>query len=55
MDDEHAEKVLQEIYRSLTRNESPLPVMSRRAAEKTKYAANAVREGRLRRQRRCKR
>ena len=45
VDDEHAEKVLQEIYRSLTRNESPLPVMSRRAAEKTKYAANAVRKG----------
>ncbi len=34
-------QVLQEIYRPLTRNESPLIVMSRRAAELTKYAANA--------------
>ena len=41
VDDEQAEKVLQEIYRPLTRNESPLLVMSRRAAEMTKYAANA--------------
>ena len=41
VDDEHAEKVLQEIYRPLTRNESTLLVMSRRAAELTKYAANA--------------
>ncbi|MXO72825.1 UDP-glucose dehydrogenase family protein [Alteraurantiacibacter buctensis] len=41
VNDEHAEKVLQEIYRPLTRNDSPLLVMSRRAAELTKYAANA--------------
>jgi len=41
VNDEHAERVLQEIYRPLTRNESPLLVMSRRAAELTKYAANA--------------
>jgi len=38
---EHAEQVLQEIYRPLTRNEAPLLVMSRRGAELTKYAANA--------------
>ncbi len=41
VNDEHAETVLQEIYRPLTRNESPLVVMSRRAAELTKYAGNA--------------
>ena len=41
VNDDHAEKVLQEIYRPLTRNDAPLLVMSRRAAELTKYAANA--------------
>ncbi len=41
VDDDHAEAVLQEVYRPLTRNDSPLLVMSRRAAELTKYAANA--------------
>jgi len=41
VNDEHAEDVLREVYRPLTRNESPLLVMSRRAAELTKYAANA--------------
>ena len=41
VNDEHAEKVLQEIYRPLTRNDSPILIMSRRAAELTKYAANA--------------
>ena len=41
VNDSHAEKVLQEIYRPLTRNESPILSMSRRAAELTKYAANA--------------
>lgn len=41
VNDDHAEKVLQEIYRPLTRNESPILSMSRRAAELTKYAANA--------------
>ena len=41
VNDEHAETVLQEIYRPLTRNESPLVVMTRRAAELTKYAGNA--------------
>lgn len=41
VNDEHAEKVLAEIYRPLTRNESPLICMSRRGAELTKYAANA--------------
>ncbi|MCL6252127.1 UDP-glucose/GDP-mannose dehydrogenase family protein [Altererythrobacter sp. KTW20L] len=41
VDDPHAEEVLQEIYRPLTRNDSPILVMSRRAAELTKYAANA--------------
>ncbi|MEO6152260.1 MAG: UDP-glucose/GDP-mannose dehydrogenase family protein [Croceibacterium sp.] len=39
--DEHAEQVLREVYRPLLRNESPLLVMARRAAELTKYAANA--------------
>ena len=38
---EEAERVLQEIYRPLTRNDAPLLVMSRRGAELTKYAANA--------------
>ena len=38
---DHAEKVLKDIYRPLTRNEAPLLVMSRRGAELTKYAANA--------------
>jgi UDPglucose 6-dehydrogenase len=41
VDDEHAERVLQEVYRPLLRNETPLLVMARRAAELTKYAANA--------------
>ena len=41
VNDVHAEAVLQEIYRPLTRNESPLISMSRRGAELTKYAANA--------------
>lgn len=41
VNDRHAEDVLQEIYRPLTRNDSPILVMSRRAAELTKYAANA--------------
>ncbi len=41
VNDEHAEKVLRDIYRPLTRNDSPILVMSRRAAELTKYAANA--------------
>jgi len=41
VNDEHAERVLEEIYRPLTRNESPLVTMSRRGAELTKYAANA--------------
>ena len=42
VDSDAAEKVLQEIYRPLTRNDAPLLVMSRRGAELTKYAANAV-------------
>ncbi len=41
VNDAHAEEVLQEVYRPLTRNDAPLLVMSRRAAELTKYAANA--------------
>ncbi len=41
VNDEHAETVLREIYRPLVRSESPILVMSRRAAELTKYAANA--------------
>ena len=41
VNDDHAERVLQAIYRPLTRNEAPILVMSRRAAELTKYAANA--------------
>ena len=40
-DDEHASMVLHEVYRPLMRNESPMLVMARRAAELTKYAANA--------------
>ncbi|WP_126174601.1 UDP-glucose dehydrogenase family protein [Altericroceibacterium xinjiangense] len=40
-DDDQARTVLQEIYRPLLSNESPLVVMSRRTAELTKYAANA--------------
>ncbi len=41
VNDDHAEAVLQEVYRPLTRNDAPLLSMSRRAAELTKYAANA--------------
>ncbi|MES2698245.1 MAG: UDP-glucose/GDP-mannose dehydrogenase family protein [Pseudomonadota bacterium] len=41
VNDAHAEEVLHQIYRPLTRNDSPILVMSRRAAELTKYAANA--------------
>ena len=41
VDDEHAATVLHEIYRPLLGNETPLLVMKRRAAELTKYAANA--------------
>jgi len=41
VDDERAETVLHEIYRPLLGNETPLVVMTRRAAELTKYAANA--------------
>jgi len=41
VNDAHAERVLQEVYRPLTRNDSPMLVMSRRGAELTKYAANA--------------
>jgi UDPglucose 6-dehydrogenase len=41
VDDEHAEQVLREVYRPLLTNENPLLVMTRRAAELTKYAANA--------------
>ena len=41
VDDERAAAVLHEIYRPLLRNETPLLVMKRRAAELTKYAANA--------------
>jgi UDPglucose 6-dehydrogenase len=41
VDDEHAAAVLQEIYRPLLGNETPLLAMARRAAELTKYAANA--------------
>jgi UDPglucose 6-dehydrogenase len=40
VDDEHAANVLREIYRPLG-NETRLLVMARRAAELTKYAANA--------------
>ncbi len=41
VNDEHAAGVLHEIYRPLLRNETPLLMMARRAAELTKYAANA--------------
>lgn len=41
VNDDHAAAVLHEIYRPLLRNETPLLVMKRRAAELTKYAANA--------------
>jgi UDPglucose 6-dehydrogenase len=41
VNDEHAAGVLHEIYRPLLRNETPLLSMARRAAELTKYAANA--------------
>ena len=41
VDDEHAATVLHEIYRPLLGNETRLLVMARRAAELTKYAANA--------------
>lgn len=41
VNDEHAERVLAEICRPLTRNESTLVVMSRRGTELTEYAANA--------------
>jgi UDPglucose 6-dehydrogenase len=41
VDDERAQTVLHEIYRPLLGNETPLVVMTRRAAELTKYAANA--------------
>lgn len=41
VNDANAERVLQDIYRPLTRNGSPLVTMSRRGAELTKYAANA--------------
>jgi UDPglucose 6-dehydrogenase len=41
VNDEHAEQVLREVYRPLLTNEVPLLVMTRRAAELTKYAANA--------------
>ncbi|KLK93392.1 UDP-glucose 6-dehydrogenase [Microvirga vignae] len=40
-DDERAKKMMQEIYRPLYLNRSPLVFMSRRTAELTKYAANA--------------
>ena len=41
VNDAHAEEVLRAIYRPLLRNDAPLLVMARRAAELTKYAANA--------------
>ena len=41
VNDEHARDVLREIYRPLMNAEQPLLVMKRRAAELTKYAANA--------------
>ncbi|MGB3166186.1 MAG: UDP-glucose/GDP-mannose dehydrogenase family protein [Alteraurantiacibacter sp.] len=41
VNDDHAKSVMQGIYRPLTSNGAPLIVMSRRAAELTKYAANA--------------
>jgi len=41
VDDDHAATVLHEVYRPLLGNETRLLVMKRRAAELTKYAANA--------------
>ena len=41
-EDAHAEDVLKEIYRPLFLNQSPVVTMSRRGAEVTKYAANAL-------------
>ena len=41
VDDDHAADVLREIYRPLLGNETRMLVMARRAAELTKYAANA--------------
>jgi len=41
VDDDHAAEVLREIYRPLLGNETRMLVMARRAAELTKYAANA--------------
>jgi UDPglucose 6-dehydrogenase len=41
VNDEHAREILREIYRPLMNAEQPLLVMKRRAAELTKYAANA--------------
>ena len=41
-EDAHAEDVLKEIYRPLFLNQSPVVTMSRRGAELTKYAANAL-------------
>ncbi|KLE33857.1 UDP-glucose dehydrogenase family protein [Aurantiacibacter luteus] len=41
VNDDHAKAVMEAIYRPLTSNGAPLIVMSRRAAELTKYAANA--------------
>lgn len=41
VNDERGADVLREIYRPLLGNETPLLVMARRAAELTKYAANA--------------
>ncbi|KRA84231.1 UDP-glucose dehydrogenase family protein [Altererythrobacter sp. Root672] len=41
VNDDHAANVLREIYRPLLGNETRLLVMTRRAAELTKYAANA--------------
>jgi UDPglucose 6-dehydrogenase len=41
VNDDHAREVLREIYRPLMNAEQPLLVMKRRAAELTKYAANA--------------
>ena len=41
VDDQHAATVLHEIYRPLLGNETRMLVMKRRAAELTKYAANA--------------
>jgi UDPglucose 6-dehydrogenase len=41
VDDEHAASVLREIYRPLLGHETRMLVMKRRAAELTKYAANA--------------